>query len=248
MFGAKAAPPPPPPSMSCELIPPSSYVWAEAVATFLITSALQVVLALTILLSPKPIRPALGIVVAAAFASGPFALLSHAGVDRFSAVTWFVLSSVGMTGFFKTIQAANGLFPPGAESLSELLGCFLAVPPQRWAERKPVKAAPGELSSQVVAWLSRFAGLSVCLSLLLHSDDHFPLGTASHAARLAGSFIQLWAVYLFLALLLDTGGVITLLQGISPGKAFHAPLLRSRCFQEARARLTLTPTLTLTLT
>ena len=41
---------------SCELIPPSSYVWAEAVATFLVTSALQVVLALTILYTPNYAR------------------------------------------------------------------------------------------------------------------------------------------------------------------------------------------------
>ena len=78
--------------------------------------------------------------------------------------------------------------------------------------------------------------MTLVLSTICSSPDLFPFGTGSSLPWLLGCLAQLWAVYLFLALLTDAGRLITILQGASPEEGFLSPLASSRCFQEVWGR------------
>lgn len=232
-----------PPTLTCELHYPVGSVWLESIAVFAVGSIAQLVICGLLSATPAASRPFVGGAVAVAYASIPFGLRSYLNSLSLSPVAWFILSSLGMTGFFKTLQGANGfLLPQGvANSFGNACQAFLAVPPMRWKNGKPQPAISGELAGRLAQFGARILGLAASLSVLLSPQSveaaqgppFFPLGTGSYVARLAAIYTQLWALYLFLALLFDVGMLVTLLGGTSAEEGFRAPLVQSRGFKEA---------------
>ena len=217
----------------CTAHVPLQSAWVEALSTFAIGTVAQVLIATALYnLSSQPgARSLLGGCMAILYAGSPFLVLPR--LDPVAPVTLFVVASLGMTGFFKTLQAACGLFPKGSDAnLATYVQCFLAVPPQRWSKGKVVRAAPGEMIEAVTEFLTQFAMLGAVLSLLLSGAGVFPFGSSTHTARLSGTILHTWALYLFLAILTGFGGLVTVAGGISAEEAFNEPLSSSRSFKE----------------
>jgi hypothetical protein len=215
--------------ISCSFHAPASTVWAQSFCAFFVGAILQALLALVILLVPTSRRLQAGVISAVMCAAAPFMARPWLQEQGTTPVAWFIISSVGMNGFFKSLEAANGLFPCGSGGLQAQLGCFLAVPQERWAEGKKVKAAPGETQRQLRAFGGRLVSISLVYSFVLSTS--FPYGE-SWANWLIGCYAELWAVYLFLALLGDAGRLNSLLQGVSPEDIFLRPLIATRSFHE----------------
>ena len=236
-----------PAAFSCDLVAPTLFIWAEALGAFAVGTIIQIFLCAMIYNTPAAIKPYVGVALASVFAYMPKYFASYLDETfKITAVTWFIISSVTMTCFFKTVQAATGILLPKDAKVKnmvfkDMLDAYLAVPPMRFAKGKPLKPAKGELSGRLAQFGYRFASFSVVLSLLMSSfiaspteeDTYFPLGVSTFARRQLGVYIQIWSIYLFLAIILDVGILVVILGGHSAEEAFDDPLTKSRSFREA---------------
>ena len=99
-----------PATFSCNLVAPTLFIWLEALGAFAVGTIIQVFLCAMIYNTPAAIKPYVGVALASVFAYMPKYFASYLDETfKITAVTWFIISSVTMTCFFKTVQAATGI-------------------------------------------------------------------------------------------------------------------------------------------
>ena len=217
---------------------PSANAWAQALAAHL-TFMLCALLPTSILLYhivPGRARTLMGIVIALASGAGTPMVIEHFRASH--SVSWmtaFLASTFGFHAFFKSLAAAFGSYPEGADAnLGTWVLWFTSLPEPRFAKGKLLRAPGGSFSKRVLLFLLKALSLVVILSGLQNSPRGAPFGDDSTWARcMLNGGVHLWLVFLWAAFCLDVGNILVLLQGASADPGFRNPLLASRSFKEA---------------
>jgi len=146
----------------------------------------------------------------------------------------FLIASGGMNAFFKAHAVAISAYPEGADtSLAHWITWFTSAPEPVFAEGKPMKAAPGELRECLTNLIVfQVGGISVLCSLYSSSPSGAYMGGDGWVPYLFNTYCDSWMLYLFLALLLEVGKLLTLLGGHTAQKAFDAPLSAARSYRQ----------------
>lgn len=161
----------------------------------------------------------------------------------------FIAGSMSFLGTLRVIEALGGGAPPDTvQDLPSWIKYLTSVDSRRGPDLRGMKAPPGALRSAVRRFLSRMLLLSVAFSVLAAGNDgqYRPLastsaGLESAVASAMVSWVDNWigslCIYLFLALIIDLGGVLLILtQGLEPITAFNNPMLGSRSPTDMWAR------------
>ena len=183
-------------------------------------------------LLPKSARKPVGIVSALVTSvAAPLAVKYEYYIDK-DTTSWmipFLLSSFGFVSFFKSIGAAYGLYPEGADrDLQTWLLWYVSFPEPVFKEGKPVPLVPyldGVLEQGCVL-LWKIIELATVLSILMNYGEDNPL------PDLLSSMISLYWIYSFASGCLEIGATIVVLQGYKSAPVFDNPLVKSRSYRE----------------
>jgi hypothetical protein len=183
-------------------------------------------------LLPQRVRKPVGIVSALVTSvAAPLAVKYEYYIDN-DTTSWMIpllLSTFGFVSFFKSIGAAYGLYPEGADrNLQTWLLWYVSFPEPVFKEGKPVPVVPyldGVLEQgSILFW--KLLEIATVLSILMNYDEENPL------PDLLNSMVSLYWIYTFASGCEEIGATIVVLQGYKSAPVFDNPLVKSRSYRE----------------
>jgi hypothetical protein len=184
-------------------------------------------------LLPKSARKPVGIVSAlVTSAAAPLAVRYEYYMDK-NTTSWmipFLFSTFGFVSFFKSIGAAYGLYPEGADrDLQTWILWYVSFPEPVFQEGKPVPLVPylDGILEQGGVLLWKLLEITTVLSILMnYHEQENPL------PDLLSSMVSLYWLYTFASGCLEIGAAIVMLQGYKSAPVFDNPLIKSRSYRE----------------
>lgn len=158
----------------------------------------------------------------------------------------FLLSTFGFSCFFKSVHAAAGQYPIGADAdMRAWIQWFVLLPEPSFAKGKMFKASTTQIAKRVSDLFIKLVVLSLLVSLLLQTPQTTLMDAFLEPGQqetlptwfitTLNGFAHLWMLYLFASFCLDFSAVgNTLTTGglhLEPG--FANPLLASRTLRQA---------------
>lgn len=168
-------------------------------------------------------------------------LRQRQGPEEISWMAAFLCSTFGFHFFFKSMAAAFGSFPDGADTdLKTWLVWFTSLPEPVFAKGKMKVADASKLMKQFLLCVSKMLGTSIMLTVMLGGPERGrPFGPGEMlggwaSLSLLNGAAGLWFLYFFASFCLDFSTLSTSLAFRCECRdGFRNPLLASRSLREA---------------